>query len=52
MENLKALEILKKLIDESIKRGVFENADSVLAVSEAYNTIAKPIVDKEQKNEQ
>jgi hypothetical protein len=46
MENKQALELIKQLLDQSIKRGVFENAESVLAVTEAYNTIAKPIIEK------
>lgn len=52
MENQKALEILKALIDQAIKRGVFENAETVLSVSEAFNTIAKQIIDKDKQNEQ
>ena len=49
MENKQALEIIKQLLDQSIKRGVFENAESVIAVTEAYNTIAKQIIEKNEQ---
>jgi hypothetical protein len=44
MNNKQALELIKQLIDQSIKRGVFENAESVLAVSNAFNVIAKELI--------
>ena len=46
MENKKALEIIKALIDESIKKGVMVNIDTAVQVAEAFNTIAKQILDK------
>ena len=44
MNNKQALELIKQLIDQSIKRGVFENAESVLAVSNAFNVISKELI--------
>ena len=46
METTKALEIIKALIDESIKRGVMSNIDTAVQVAEAFNTIVKEIQDK------
>jgi hypothetical protein len=43
METNKALEILKALIDESIKKGIIPNIDTAIQVAEAFNTIAKQI---------
>lgn len=50
METTKALEIIKALIDESIKRGVMVNIDTAVQVAEAFNTIVKEI--QEKVNEQ
>jgi hypothetical protein len=49
MDQKKALEIIKTLIDQSIKRGVMENIDTAVAVAEAFNTIAKEILKDEQQ---
>jgi hypothetical protein len=46
MENIKALEIIKGLIDESIKKGVMGNIDTAVQVAEAFNTIAKQLLEK------
>jgi hypothetical protein len=46
MENQKALEIIKALIDESIKKGVIGNIDTAVQVAEAFNTIAKQLLEK------
>jgi len=43
METNKALEILKALIDESVKKGIIPNIDTAIQVAEAFNTIAKKI---------
>lgn len=43
METIKALEILKALIDESVKKGIIPNIDTAIQVAEAFNTIAKKI---------
>ena len=43
METNKALEILKALIDESIKKGVIGNIETAIQVAEAFNIIAKQI---------
>ena len=43
MENQKALELIKALIDESIKKGVLLNIDTAVQVAEAFNTIVKAI---------
>jgi hypothetical protein len=47
MNNKQALEIIKQLLDRSIKHGVFENADSVIAVTNAYNLIVKELIKDE-----
>jgi len=46
MENQKALEIIKALMDQSIQKGVMGNIDTAVQVAEAYNTIAKQLLDK------
>ena len=46
MENQKALEIIKALIDESIKKGVIGNIDTAVQVAQAFDTIAKQILDR------
>ena len=43
METNKALEILKALIDESVKKGIIPNIDTAIQVAEAFNTIANKI---------
>ena len=43
METTKALEILKALIDESVKKGIIPNIDTAIQVAEAFNIIAKKI---------
>jgi hypothetical protein len=43
METNKALEILKALIDESIKKGVIGNIETAVQVAEAFNTIVKQV---------
>lgn len=48
MENQKALEIIKALIDESIKKGVIGTIDIAVQVAEAFNVIAKKILDNGQ----
>lgn len=35
-----AIEIMKALINETIKKGLFENAEAVINVSNAFNLIA------------
>lgn len=50
MENQKALELIKALIDESIKKGVLLNIDTAVQVAEAFNTIVKEIT-KNASNE-
>jgi hypothetical protein len=43
MEKTKALEIIKALIDESIKKGVIANLETSVQVAEAFGTIVKEI---------
>jgi hypothetical protein len=43
METTKALEIIKALIDESIKKGVIGNLETSVQVAEAFGTIVKEI---------
>lgn len=49
METKQALELLKQLLDRSVKAGLFENAESVLALTEAYNTIAKQFAEPNEQ---
>jgi hypothetical protein len=35
------LKQLKELIDVSIQRGIFANAESVIAISQAFNDVVK-----------
>ena len=44
MENQKALEIIKALIE-----GVMANIDTAVQVAEAFNTIAKKVLEKENE---
>lgn len=46
MENQKALEIIKTLIDLSIQKGVIGNIDTAVSVAQAYDTIAKQLLDR------
>ena len=50
MNNEQALQLIKQLLDQSIKRGVFENAETVIAVTNAYNLIAKELIKDEPKS--
>lgn len=43
MDKQKALEIIKALIDESIKKGVIGNIDTAVQVADAFGTIVKEI---------
>ena len=43
MDKQKALELIKALIDESIKKGVLLNIDTAVQVAEAFNTIVKAV---------
>jgi len=51
METTKALEILKALIDESIKKGVIGNLETSVQVAEAFGTIVKEIQKTAASNE-
>jgi hypothetical protein len=52
MNEQQALTIIKTLIDISIKRGVFENINAAIEVSNAFNFIADKLTVKEvKKNE-
>jgi hypothetical protein len=46
MENQKALEIIKALIDEAVKKGVMGNIDTAVQVAQAFDTIAKQLLDR------
>jgi hypothetical protein len=43
METNKALEIIKALIDESVKKGIIPNIETAVQVAEAFNTIVKQV---------
>ena len=51
METTKALEIIKALIDESIKKGVIGNIETAVQVAEAFGIIVKEIQEKASSNE-
>ena len=46
MDNKKALEIIKALIDQSIQKGVMGNIDTAVQVAQAFDTIAKQLLDR------
>jgi hypothetical protein len=43
MKKEEALQIIKAVIDESIKAGIFKNIDSAVQVSNAFNTIVNEL---------
>jgi hypothetical protein len=49
MNEQKALQAIKTLIDVSIKRGVFENIDAAIEISNAFNYIAEKMMKKENE---
>ena len=49
MNEQKALQLIKTLIDVSIKRGVFENIDAAVEISNAFNYIAEKLLVKDNE---
>ena len=45
MKNEEALQIIKALINESIKKGVIENIDIAVKVAEAFNLICNELIE-------
>ena len=43
MEKQKALELIKQVIDQSVKGGLMPNVDTAVAVAQAFETIVKEI---------
>ena len=43
MDKQKALELIKQVIDQAIKAGLFQNVDTAVAVAQAFETIVKEI---------
>ena len=43
MDKQKALELIKQVIDQAIKGGLFQNVDTAVAVAQAFETIVKEI---------
>jgi acyl-CoA synthetase (NDP forming) len=43
MEKQKATELIKWLIDESIKKGVMLNIDTAIQIADAFNTIVSEL---------
>ena len=43
MEKQKALELIKQVIDQAIKGGLFQNVDTAVAVAEAFQTIVNEL---------
>ena len=49
METNKALELIKQVIDQAVKRGLFENVETTVAVAQAFSTIESEIKNNEQQ---
>jgi hypothetical protein len=45
MKKEEALQIIKALIDASIKKGVIENIDIAIKISEAFNLICNELLE-------
>jgi hypothetical protein len=45
MKNEEALQIIKTVIDESIKKGVIQNIDTAVKIAEAFNFIVKQLIE-------
>jgi hypothetical protein len=45
MKKQEALQIIKSLIDASIKKGVFENIDTAIKISEAFNLLCNELLE-------
>jgi hypothetical protein len=43
-----ALKIIKQLIDSAVQRGLFQDAESVLTVTNAFNTVAQAVTKKDE----
>jgi len=43
MEKQKALELIKQVIDQSIKAGLFQNVETAVAVAQAFEIINKEL---------
>jgi hypothetical protein len=43
MEKQKALELIKQVVNQAVKRGLFENVETTVAVAQALETIAKEL---------
>jgi len=43
MEKQKALELIKQVIDQSVKGGLMPNVDTAVAVAQAFDVIVKEI---------
>jgi predicted transposase YdaD len=41
MDKQKALELIKQVIDQAVKRGLFENVETTMAVGQAFEIISK-----------
>ena len=47
MDKKQALEIIKQVIDAAVKRGLFENIESTVAVNAALATLSEEIKENE-----
>lgn len=43
MEKKQALEIIKQVIDAAVKRGLFDNVESTVAVNAAFSVLAEEL---------
>lgn len=50
-EKQEALNTIKQVIDQSVKRGLFENTDTVLVVNNALQFIAQELLKEQTTND-
>lgn len=48
MNKQKALELIKTVIDQSIKGGLIQNLETTQAISQAFNIISNELQDKNE----
>ena len=51
MKKEEALQLIKSLIDESIKKGVLQNIDTCVKIADAFNLICKEILTEQDANQ-
>jgi hypothetical protein len=51
MNQKQAIEVIKQVLDLSIQKGTFQNAESVSVALEAYRVLAEKIIEENKKAE-